>query len=155
QRGPQVIPERDKNKEEDVAKLFDAIRAEAKLPRLKRIEHRPQLQQAICTGALTGERPKNVSAFYVTTDPQSATPELKTIASSNRLDRYHAGKPIYERYSVAVWKTKTQSGNADDYWIGIGMYGSAAGEFVDCHFTDDVHYCGMWKDSIARPCRGK
>jgi hypothetical protein len=155
-KGGQGIPEREKNKEEAVAKLFEVIRVEARLPRLKRIKHRPQLEQGICTGALTGERPKGASAFYTTTDPQSPTPELKKIASSNPLDRYHPGRPIYERYSVSVWKTKApQSGNADLYWVGVGMYGSAAGEFVDCHFTDDVNYCGKWKETIAPPCRGK
>jgi hypothetical protein len=148
--------ERDKEKEDQVAKLFEGIRAEAKVPRLKRIQHRPQLEQGICTGALTGGRPKGASAFYTTTDPQSPAPELRKIASSNPLDRYHPGRPIYERYSVAVWKTKApQSGNADYYLVGVGMYGSAAGEFVDCHFTDDVHYCGKWKETIAPPCRGK
>lgn len=152
----QVMPEPDKSKEDDVAKLFEAIRAEAKLPRLRRIKHRAQLEQDICTSALTGVRPKISSAFYTTANPQSATLELRTIASSNPVDQYHPGRPVNERYSVAVWKTRTsQTENADYYWVGIGTYGSAVGEFVDCHFTDDVHYCGKWKESIARSCRGK
>jgi hypothetical protein len=154
--GVQVTPERDRDKEEEVAKLFEAIRSESKLPPLKRIKHRAELEQRVCTVALTGERSKGPSALYTTTDPQSPTPELKTIASSNRIDRYHPGRSVYERYSVAVWRTKeSPSGNTDDYWVGVGLYGSASGEFVDCHFTDDVHYCGMWKESIARSCRGK
>jgi hypothetical protein len=134
----QVMPERDKEKEDWVARLFEHIRAEANLPHLKRIRHRPQLEQDICTSALNGDHSKRGSAFYVTTDPESPAPELTKIASSNPQDRYHSGKPIYERYSVAVWRTKDpQTGNAS-YWVGVGVYGNAVGEFVDCHFTDDV-----------------
>ena len=149
----QVMPERDKGKEDQVAKLFEAIRSGSKLPHLKRIKHRPELEQDICTSALTSGRPKH--RFYTTSDPQSPAPELQTIASSNPLDRYHPGRPIHERYSVAVWRTSDPQTGSVRYWVGVGLYGSAVGEFVDCHFTDDVHYCGKWKDSIARSCRGK
>jgi hypothetical protein len=151
----QVMPERDKEKEDQVARLFEHIRAEANLPHLKRIRHRPELEQDICTSALNGERSKHASAFYVTTDPESSVPELTRIASSNPVDRYHPGRPINERYAVAVWRMKDPQTGSAGYWVGVGLYGSAVGEFVDCHFTDDVHYCGKWKEAIARPCRGK
>jgi hypothetical protein len=38
-----LIVERDKDKEDQVAKLFEGIRTEAKLPQLKRIRHRDDL----------------------------------------------------------------------------------------------------------------
>jgi hypothetical protein len=154
-RGGQIMPERDKNKEDEVARLFETTRAAAKLPSLKRIKHSSELEQHICTAALTGERTKVASAFYRTTTPQLTAPELETIAASNRLDRYHPGRSIYERYSVAVWRTKDSQTGSADYWVGVSLYGSAVGEFVDCHFTDDVYYCGKWKETVARSCRGK
>jgi len=144
--------ERDKEKEDQVAKLFEGIRADAKLPQLQRIRHRADLEQGICTSALTDKPPKFGQTFYTTDNPESITPELRKIASSNRLDSNK--KPWYARYSVAVWRANSQEGKTA-YRVGVGLYGTAAFEFVDCHFTDDVHYCGMWKESIAPPCRGK
>jgi hypothetical protein len=145
--------ERDKEKEDQVAKLFEGIRAEARLPQLKRIRHRDDLEQRVCTSALSGKPPKQGSSFYVTADPESITPELKEIASSNRLDANQ--RSWYARYSIAVWRVKDPSAGEVAYRVGVGLYGSALGEFVDCHFTDNVYYCGKWKESIARPCRGK
>lgn len=78
--------ERDKQKEDQVAKLFEGIRSEARLPQLQRIRHRADLEQGVCTSALTDKPSKIGSAFYITADPESITPELKKIASSNRLD---------------------------------------------------------------------
>src|ERR1017187_7361557 len=145
--------ERDKEREDQVAKLFESIRAEAKLPQLQRIRHRADLERGVCTSALT-DMPSTVGlAFYITADPESITPELKKIASSNRLDSNK--RPRYARYSVAVWRVKYPQAGKVAYRVGVGLYGTAVGEFVDCHFTDDVHYCGNWKESIARPCRGK
>jgi hypothetical protein len=145
--------ERDKQKEDQVAKLFESIRAEAKLPQLQRIRHRSSLEQGVCTSALTDKPSKLGSAFYITAAPESITPELAKIASSNLL--YPNKKPRYARYSVAVWRVKDPPVLKVAYRVGVGLYGPAIDEFVDCHFTDDVHYCGRWKDSIARPCRGK
>lgn len=146
----QVMAERDREKEEQVAKLFEGIRTDAKIPSLKRIGHRDDLEQGLCTGALTGKHPNGASAFYTTDTPESITPELKKIASSNRLNRLDP-----KRYAVAVWRVRDPQIGKVTYWVGVGLYGSALGEFVDCHFTDDVHYCGKWKGSVARPCRGK
>jgi hypothetical protein len=149
--GP-VTVERDKEKEDHVAKLFEGIRADAGLPLLKRIRHRADLEQGVCTSALTGEMLKRWGS-YTTADPGSITPELKKIASSNRLGPDK--RPRYARYSVAVWRVKDPNGEEVAYRVGVGFYGTALGEFVDCHFTDDVYYCGNWKAAITRPCRGK
>jgi hypothetical protein len=149
------VPVREKGNEDKIASLFEAIRAEAKLPRLKRISHRPELEQEVCTAAVTGKSFKHPAALYVTASPEATHPELEAVATSNRTDRYHPGKSFYERYSVAVWRTTDLQTGSRRYWVGIGLYGSAAGEFIDCHLTDDVLYCGSWKESIARPFRGK
>jgi hypothetical protein len=142
--------ERDQGKEDQVAMLFEGIRVEAKLPELKRIRHRDDLEQAVCTSALSGKRSHLGSAFYTATDPESINPELRQIAESNPLDSKK--RPAYARYSVAVWRVKDRQTGELSYRVGIGLYGSGVGEFIDCHFTDDGHYCGKWKDSIARPC---
>jgi hypothetical protein len=147
-----VTVERDKEKEDQVAKLFESIRAQARLPQLKRIRHRDDLEQGVCTSALTGEASKRWSSLYTTADPGSITTELEKIASSNRLGPNK--RPWYARYSVAVWRMKDPNAEVA-YRVGVGLYETALGEFVDCHFTDDVYYCGNWKASIARPCRGK
>jgi hypothetical protein len=149
----QLIVERDKEKEDQVAKLFEGIRAEAKLPQLQRIRHRPDLEQGVCTSAFTDKPSNRGSAFYVTPEPESITPELQRIASSNRLGANK--KPWYARYSVAVWRVKDPQVEKVSYRVGVGLYETAVSKFVDCHFTDDVHYCGKWKESIAHPCRGK
>jgi hypothetical protein len=151
--GGQLTVERDKEKEDQVAKLFEDIRAEARLPRLERIRHRADLEQGVCTSALTSKPSGRGAAFYMTTDPESVTSELKKAASSNRLDPHD--RPWFTRYSVAVWRVKDPQTGKVTYRVGIGFYETALGEFVDCHFTDDVHYCGRWKESIVRPCRGK
>ena len=145
--------ERDKEKEDDVAKLFEGIRAGAKLVQLHRIRHRPDLEQGVCTSALTNQPPKSVAAFYITTDPESITPELMRVAAFSK--RTPDNKPWYARYSVAVWRAKDLKQEKVSYQVGINLYVDALGEFVDCHFTDDVCYCGNWKKSIARLCRGK
>jgi hypothetical protein len=144
--------ERDKEMEDQVAQLFERIRTEAKLPAMKRIEHRDGLEQGVCTSVLTGNAPKTAMAFYTTADASAITPELTKAALSNRLDAKK--RPIYTRYSVAVWRVKGGTA-AKEYHVGVGLYSSAGTEFVDCHFTDDIHYCGMWKESIAPSCRGK
>lgn len=148
-----LMVERDKGKEDQVAKLFEGIRTEAKLPQLKRIRHRDDLEQAVCTSALSGKPSNRGWANYITTDPESINPELIKIASSNRLDSKK--RPWYARYSVAVWRVKDPKTGEPSYRVGVGFYETAASEFVDCHFTDDLHYCGKWKESVARPCRGK
>jgi hypothetical protein len=149
----QLTVERDQEKEDHVAKLFEGIRAEAKLPQLQRIRHRADLEQGVCTSALTDKPSELGSASYMTADPESITPELKKIASSNRLDSNK--KAWYTRYSIAVWRVKDSQAGKVAYRVGVGLYGTAVGEFVDCHFTDDIYWCGKWKESIARPCRGK
>ena len=142
---------RDEQKEDQVAKLFEGIRADAKIPALKRIRHRDDLEQEVCTSAVTG-KPQS-PAFYVTPTPESIAPELRKIAAFNRVGPKNT--PGYTRYSVAVWRVKEPQSGVLLYWVGVRSYGTAVGEFVDCHFTDDVFYCGKWKESVARPCRGK
>jgi len=49
----QHIVARDKKKEDQVAKLFEGIRADAKLSKLERVRRRADLEQGICTSSLT------------------------------------------------------------------------------------------------------
>ncbi len=148
--------ERDREKEDVVAKLFEAVIADLKLPLLKRIPHRADLEEAVCTTALADGQSKHLFGLYETTHPESSIDEVKKIATSRDFTVTQKGKrvPRYARYSVAVWQVGGGPQQVT-YWVGLGFYESATAEFVDCHFTDDVHYCGLWKKSIAAACRGK
>ena len=153
--GPPGI--RDKDKENAVAKLFETIRVDAKIPPLTRIKYRKSLEQTVCTITLNehvSERAhKKRPGFYKTSNPESISPELNKLALFNDLHpKYNWG---VRRYSVAVWRvTDPQTGEAA-YWVGVQLYWSAVTEFVDSHFTDDIYYRNAWKKSIALACRDK
>jgi hypothetical protein len=153
----QLTEERDKEKEDKVAKLFEGIRADAKIQHLKRIGHRASLEQKVCTIALTGKPPKhtstNIFGFYKTANPESVTPELSKVALFN--DLHPKYNPSYARYSVAVWPAKDSQTGEPMYWVGVQLFWSAGMEFFDYHFTDDIYYHNDWKKSIADPCRNK
>lgn len=153
----QVTSERAKDKEEQLAKVFEGIREDAKLPRLSRIKHRDSLEEIVCTIALTDEPPKRSSSatrgFYKTATPESATPELNKVALFS--DLHPKYNPRIARYSVAVWPVKDRQAGVQTYWVGVQLYWSAGMEFFDYHFTDDIYYHNEWKKSIAPSCRGK
>jgi hypothetical protein len=142
---------RDKGKEDEVAKLFGTFRIDAKLPRLTRIAHRDNLEQRVCTVAVAGVLPKNsvqdTVVIYETPHPESISAELKQVASFDD-DRF-------PRYSVAVWRVKESQAGEPTYWVGVERYRSAAYEFFDDHFTDDIYYHNDWKKHVAPICRGK
>jgi len=149
--------ERDKGKEDQVAKLFEKLRSDLKIQKLARIKHRDSLEQRVCTIALTGTVPKQASTrifgLYKTAQPESISAELYKVASFNEL--HPKQNPSYSRYSVAVWRAKDSQTGEPTYWIGVHLYWSAAMEFIDYHFTDDIYYHNDWKKSVAPQCRGK
>jgi hypothetical protein len=153
----QLAGERDKEKEDQVAKVFEGIRSDAKLPHLKRIGRRQSLEQKVCTIALTDKPPKytstNTSGFYETANPDSVTPELSKVALFNNL--HPKNNPSYARYSVAVWPVKDSQTGELKYWVGVQLFWNAGMEFFDYHFTDDIYYHNGWKKSIAAPCCNK
>lgn len=153
----QLTGERDKEKEDYVANLFEGIRSDAKLPHLNRIGRRQSLEQKVCTIALTGNPPKyvstNTSAFYKTANPDSVTPELSKVALFN--DLHPKNNPSYARYSMAVWPVKDSRTGELMYWVGVQLFWSAGMEFFDHYFTDDIYYHNDWKKLIAAPCRNK
>lgn len=149
--------QRDKVKEDQVAKLFETIRADAKLSPLTRIKHRDSLEQAICTLALNGipQEPETsaTSTVYKTTHPESITTELRKVATME--DFHFKNKSDFVRYSVAAWRVKDPQSGEVNYWVGVQLYWSAAMEFFDLHFTDDMYVRNDWKKQIAPECRGK
>jgi hypothetical protein len=96
-----------------------------KLPRLERIAHRADLEEAVCTTALADGEPKHLSRFYETTHPESSIDEVKKIANSGDFTVTQKGKsvPRFVRYSVAVWRVRGGSQQAT-YWVGLGFYGA-------------------------------
>jgi hypothetical protein len=153
----QVMGERDQAKEDQIAKLFETIRADAKLASLNRVRHRGRLEQTVCTCALLGKLPQinlsKVSAFYTTSNPETVSSELRQVALFNDLHSKYNWS--IERYSVAVWKVKNPQTGEVTFWVGLELYWSAATEFFDSHFTDDLYYRNEWKKSVAPQCRGK
>jgi hypothetical protein len=152
----QAMGELAKDKENQVAKSFETIRTDAKLPQLTRIKHRDSLEQHVCTVALTGVLPKNnigdKTAIFKSVKPESISTELKQVAL---FDDFKFKNGNYPRYSVAVWRTTDPQTGEPIYWVGVGRYWSALEEFVDYHFTDDVFYHDGWKKYVAPQCRGK
>src|SRR6267154_3556151 len=81
----QLMGEHNKAKEDQIAKLFETIRADARLPPLGRIGHRRSLEQQVCTLALTAATPKQklirTFALYKTLHPESVSTQLSQVAS--------------------------------------------------------------------------
>jgi hypothetical protein len=148
-----LLGERDSVTEDQVAKLFETIRAGAKLPRLWRIKHSDRLEQELCTMAQTDSFPELLPGVYKTLQPDLISPELRKSALFNGSDA--KSNPNYERYSVAVWRTTDAKSGKPTYWIAIALFKSAASEFFWTYFTDDVFYRTDWKEHIAPLCRGK
>jgi hypothetical protein len=153
----QLVGERDRIKEDQVAKLFETIRASAQIEHLTRIAHRDSLEQGVCTIAQSGTPIKynstNMQAFYNTAEPQSISAELNKVALFNQL--HPKNNFGVSRYSVAVWRVNGSQTGETTYWVGVELYGSAVAEFFDYHFTDDMYYRNEWKKTIEPQCRGK
>jgi hypothetical protein len=151
-----AMGERDKGKENEVAKLFDNIRSGLKSPQLRRIQYRDLLEEQVCTIALVGTLARRTEpdmfALYKTLQPESITPELKRVASFDAL--YPKNRAGLRRYSVAVWRTKDPQTQEAVYWVGVELYWSAAIEFFDYHFSDGIYDRKNWKKAVAPECRG-
>ena len=152
--------------EDSVADQFAAIRKSSGLRPLSRIKNRSQLRKLVCTAAINGKGfDKWGAIYYETSDlstpdtrleqlakfdaPQQKAPTVITDAAVNAYRT--GGMPDIERFSVAVWPSKTRNA----YWVGIGLYWGATWEWVDLHLTDDMYYRNEWKKSIAPECGGK
>jgi hypothetical protein len=156
---PQLIGERDKAKEDIVAKLFETIRAHAQLPVLIRITHRDDLERTVCTVAQVGTLGNpSPAGFYKTVQPESISAQLNMVASFKEQRPPNEQRPpkglAFPRYSVAVWQVKDSQAGETQYWVGVRLYMSSLEEFMD-NFTDQVLYKNGWKKKVAPQCRGK
>lgn len=143
--------------EDQVAHLFEALRAKEELPRLTRIAHRESLEELVCTAALRdaavwGEN-RPGALMYRTNDPASSNGDLEQIARfKDPLER--KDQPRITRYAVAVWPSSARESERPVYWVGVKVYMSAWREFIDSNFTDDRGYKNEWKKLVAPQCRG-
>jgi len=149
---PRPRPQGDRQQEDSVANLFDQVRKEAKLHRLRRIGSRTSLQQLVCTVAVTNNVPRFTSGFpvlgndsidgvtnekqagsivvnvdrpsaiYKTSNPGELTPELKRIALFERQRGRDGHKPGYARYSVAVWRNQQPTSENAEYWVAVQLF---------------------------------
>jgi hypothetical protein len=142
--------------EDEVSRLFEAIRAKDGLPPLTRINHRQSLQQLVCSAAALNapvwRENRPAAVMYRTGDPRSASQGLEQIAAyKDALDA--KGQPRITRYAVAVWQSSSHEDDVAVYWVGVQVYTSAWWEFIDSNFTDDRPYRNDWKRLVAPQCR--
>jgi len=143
-----IVAARDPAKEDAVAKVFEGVRASHHLYKMKRVKSDMYLEQTTCTAAV-GLRPATHNAFfalYKTSTPEIPSSELYGVASFDRPRKKTAANET--RYSVAAWR-----GKDGQYWVGVTLRLSAAWEFLDAYFTDDLYYRNDWKKGIAPECK--
>jgi hypothetical protein len=143
--------------EDEVARLFETLRAKHELPTLTRIIHRQALEELVCSSAaldtaVWGENSPG-AVMYKTSDPATTHTELERIA---RFKDPLQGKnqPSFTRYAVAVWQTSRGGAGSTVYWVGIQIYMSAWWEFIDNNFTDNRANKDDWKKLVTPACRG-
>ncbi len=156
---------RNRQAETQVAELFNKVRRDASLAKLKRIEDRIDLQQLACTIAVTGRSPlfrsgcpvlgvnekcqHTTSALYKTSNPREITSELERIAHLES-PGHSSG---YSRFAVAVWSVQQEAAGRPEYWVAIKLYLSAGAEFFEDHFTDAIEWKNDWKKFVAPECK--
>jgi hypothetical protein len=142
--------------EENVARLFETIRAKQELPPLMRIMHRQSLDELVCSAASLDEPVwKNNSPgalMYRTQDPGAENADLDEIAEFRDLAQ-QKGQPTFTRYAVSVWPASKKDDGRPVYWVGIQVYMSAFWEFIDNNFTDDRSSRDEWRSLVTPPCR--
>ena len=178
---PHPKPRSDRHQEDAVARLFDEVRKEAKLPPLSRIEDRRSLQQLACTVAITDRVPEfrsgapvlgngsidgvtkvkedgspkwdRESALYKTSNPGELTPELKRVALFERPRVAPDGHMIMIGYSRYSVAVWPSPNAANKYWVAVELFWSAGDEFFQNHFTDAMEWKNEWKQFVAPECK--
>jgi hypothetical protein len=146
-----------RNYEDQLARLFETLRAKDQLPPLARIVHRESLEELVCSAAsldspVWGEN-RPGALMYRTSDPASLSSDLQDIARFR--DTLQANdQPTFTRYAVAVWRSPNRESGQPVHWVGIQVFMSAFWEFIDSNFTDDRPYRNQWKDLVTPGCRG-
>jgi hypothetical protein len=154
---PQIAPNDAKLRkqyEARIAQIFESIRRDGGLPKLARIHRRHDLEQLVCTAAVTGANPSGnfpAALIYRTPDPEPTTKDLEQIARFKDLQENPT--PPWTRYSVAVWPAIDSESRQRIWWVGISIYTSALMEWVDNNLADDRPYRNDWKKFVAPDCR--
>lgn len=131
--------------EDQLARLFESIRAKQGLPPLARIGHRQSLEELVCSAAsldASAWRYNSPAALmYRTSDPAAANQHLEQIAGYQDVLQAK-GAPRVTRYAVAVWPLSNQGPDRPTYWVGVQVYESAWWEFIDNNFTTKIVVSG-------------
>lgn len=143
--------------EDEIARLFETLRAKDELPSLARIAHRESLEELVCSSASLNapvwreNRPG--ALMYRTDNLASSSQDLERIAGyKDPLEG--KDQPSITRYAVAVWPASSRESGQPVYWVGIQVYTSAWWEFIDNNFTDNRSYKDEWKKLVTPQCRG-
>ena len=138
----------DRKLEDAVANLFVQIRADAKLPRLTRIEHSIQVEQLTCTAASRDASRFADLLLYKTEDPFTAPAGLRRLA----IKKWPRGEVTPTRFAVAVWPAHTPDAGQPQYWVGVKLYLSPIWEFLTYTMTDDIGHRNDWKRGVSADC---
>jgi len=135
--------------EDSLANRFIALRKAAGAKQLARIKNRFDLRERVCTAAVSKNALKSWGTssgirevYYETDDPATLDPLFEHMAKFDP-------RPVPRRFAVAVWPSKAQG----KYWVGVGTYWGAWGEWFDLHLTDDTFYRKQWDKELAPECR--
>jgi len=143
--------------EDEVARLFETIRARDGLPALTRIGRRESLEELVCSAA-SDDAPvwrenRPGALMYRTDDPAKPTPVLERIAGY--IDPLQTkDQPNITRYAVAVWPTSSRESGQPVYWVGVQVYNSAWWEFIDNNLTDNRSNKDQWRKLVTPTCHG-
>lgn len=141
--------------EDQVARLFETLRAKQELPPFTRVIHRQSLEELVCSSAQLDRAvwwENTPGAVMYKTDDLMGTPDLEEIARYKDIFG-SSNEPRLTRYAVAVWPLSNQASGRTVYWVGIELYMSAWWEFIDNNFTDNRSHKDDWKKLVVQPCR--
>jgi hypothetical protein len=141
------------NFEDEIAQAIITSRQAAGLGTIKRI-HATKLRKLTCTFALKNDALGFQKELY-------GFPSVQLVASRDEFTKTYrewlrsrsgnewTGGPKIERFAVGAWPAQ----EAGKYWVRFEYHPSAAAEWVDNTFTDQLFYKNDWKKVVAETCK--
>ena len=152
--------------EGQVAAKLDAMRAQAGLPKLRRVQPSVAEAQLVCTAART-ENTVHDPAFggletYVTRDLSAETEPLRVIAFGTSEDakggsryRVYSDKD-WPRYSVVVELNRNSTSDSPLYTVGVARRQSTSMELLGHSSFDSPHQDSTdWRKQVDPGCRAE
>jgi hypothetical protein len=158
-----TIPPRQKDHEDEVARLVDQVRSAAKLRSLKRTRPSVWDLQLTCTAALENKAmfddlELRVFKVHASQDlvNNSAFRDLLTFGSNHdpKAERHYQSfwDKEFPNYSVIVFLDPDSSSTNSDYYVGIARHESRIQHLQGCLFTEDGCNDRWWKSMVSPIC---